>query len=85
MSKNPFKSEFSIPVSEQLKKEEIKEISSIPLEPLVRVGYEVPKSIRKQINEMANDLEIDKKDIAHALLDYALTNKGKIDFFSYKK
>jgi hypothetical protein len=54
-------------------------------EALVRGNYEIKKSTRKEINGIANEKEMDKKDVAQALFDYALKHKDEINFFKYKK
>lgn len=62
----------------------LKEVE-IPLIEWVRAGWEVPKLIRKGVNLIALEESMDKKDIAHALLDYALKHKDKINFRKYHK
>lgn len=51
----------------------------------VRAGWEVPEIIREDVNRTALDEKMDRKDVAHAILDYGLKNKHKINFRDYHK
>lgn len=51
---------------------------------LVQAGWRIKKTTRRKVNDLANQYDMEKQDIAQALLDYALKHQDKIRFQNYK-